>query len=362
MKNDEADQNKSSKYSSTYPFDRKNISETVGERLMNSITDLPDSVIIDAEWPEDEGESGQIKDISLERVTQEDKKGKYRYIRNPGMAFAISAVASLVIGLFAWWTIRKLGTERETRNVSNTEEIISMEDATEVDIADRVSEKNVETDHTEAVVDPQINSRTEQNSGEKSTEPITNEIVEQPSTENRIDPQPTENLTEVQTEPRHTEESTEPFTNPADDKESSENPSSESSEAEIKADGNSTEMYNKLIHYIDPTGKGEYPETYGGFYFEGEILHVLATTKETLAGYEEVLKEYGNVSYELVEYSLRKLEEKRDSINCEYKDQLKYLPAVISEKANRVIIVIRESEYDIVQELLKDPMVMIETF
>ena len=121
-------------------------------------------------------------------------------------------------------------------------------------------------------------------------------------------------------------------------------------------------MYNKLIHYIDPTGKGEYPETYGGFYFEGEILHVLATTKETLAGYEEVLKEYGNVSYELVEYSLRKLEEKRDSINCEYKDQLKFLSAVISEKANRVIIVIRESEYDIVQELLKDPMVMIETF
>ena len=401
MKNDDRDDKSMRNGPKTDP------AEEPAVQFMRALTDLPDDMILEAAWKEDEGLSD---------------KGRRRWL-----PIFISAAAAVVIGFISWRIVSgrpRVETESTTENETVNEAAINNGKSSEENDTGKFSESSGKENETEAHT-PSGFSTTFPSKGEKedaqrteSTEPKVTETTESTgnteSTENSESTENTESakITESAENGKDTSKEDDPekpndgrdsadhgekrnpiFYGPEPDKESdgSKNTGKESGKGSEKEEASDDSDLSKdlngkkakkvkdkyeaeiiILNHVDPdhslmtdrvNGYLDLPDTFGGTLNDhGDgLLHVYATTEEAIEEYKGVLKEYPIVVYHIVEHSYYELRETEAMIR-EHQSEFGFLKTTVGITYNKVFVDVEANDYERMQELVQGLPVVVRIY
>ena len=309
--------------------------------LMDAFTDLPDDMILEAAWKEDEIPTGE----------SETSEG----IGRRWLPLCISIAAALVLGLISW----RLFSD-------NSREMIDTTGTTEA-VGNEVSSEYTEPDESTASKSHVSLSKTLPT---EATEPKTPDTTESAGEQQEPEVPDKPEETTPKEEPHRTENTSEEngsgisgMSNMKGDPD--QDPSSgEPNEAGSPKSKDKFEAENELLRYFAPehsvsadpsAGVQNLPDSFGGTvnYLSDGLMHVYATTPEAIADYQEVLKDYPAVIYHMVDYSYQELK-KSEALILEHRNEFKRLETEVAVEYNKVFVDVQADEYERMQALVQD--------
>ena len=338
--------------------------------FMRALTDLPDDMILESAWKEDEGSVG---------------KG-----RRCWLPILISAAAALVVGFISWGVFSgrpRVEKEDTTEVEMVTDAVISTERSSEeVDIgnsSEDIGKDNEIKEHTS----PGSNTAVPSNGGSddtqrtESTEPEMTENTESTETGKTIskvdEPEKSDNSREESKKEENKKKEAEK--RDKDETEKDETTKDETTKDEIEKDETGIknektaidkfEAESLILAYVDPnhslmsdqmTGYMDLPDSFGGTVSDcGDgLLHVYATTEETTEEYKEILKECPIVVYHSVDHSYYELKEVEAMIR-EHQGDFGFLKTSVDIALNKVVVEVEAGDYERMQEMVQGQPVLV---
>ena len=108
-----------------------------------------------------------------------------------------------------------------------------------------------------------------------------------------------------------------------------------------------------LMMRIDPKDCCAFPA-------DSHQVHVLLSDDVNIGMYKEILKEYDNVIYEVVEYSYKELDDMVTKLVRKLEVDYDIIAYTVDIKMNKGMIYVQEKDYDDISELLKDENVIVQ--
>ena len=328
--------------------------------FMRALTDLPDDMILESAWKEDEGSVG---------------KG-----RRCWLPILIFAAAALVVGFISWGVFSgrpRVEKEDTTEVEMVTDAVISTERSSEeVDIgnsSEDIGKDNEIEEHTS----PGSNTAVPSNGGSddtqrtESTEPKMTENTEQAETGKTIskvdEPEKSDNSREESKKEENKKKGAEKR-----DKDETTKDEIEKDETGIKNEKTAIDKFEAeslILAYVDPnhslmsdqmTGYMDLPDSFGGTVSDcGDgLLHVYATTEETTEEYKEILKECPIVVYHSVDHSYYELKEVEAMIR-EHQGDFGFLKTSVDIAFNKVVVEVEAGDYERMQEMVQGQPVLV---
>jgi len=354
--------------------------EDLTAQFMRALTDLPDDMILEAAWKEDEGAAG---------------KGRRRFI-----PILISAAAALVIGFISWGIFserQRVVKEESTEVETVTDAVINTEKSSEETDTGKSSEdigkENEPGAHTSSDVSTVVpsNGDSEDKQRTENTEPKLTETTEKTESTENIDNSETgkdtskvnkpeksnygreeKNKGNKKEKPKKKETQKDETDKDETDKDETDKDEIQKDETNIEKEKTAKDKYeaeNRILNYVDPDyrlmtdqtyGYIDLPDTFGGTSNDrGDgLLHVYATTEEALEEYKEVLSEYSIVVYHNVDHSYYELREIEAMIR-EHQSEFRFLKTSIDIACNKVVVEVEADDYERMQELVQGQPVFV---
>ena len=333
--------------------------------FMRALTDLPDDMILESAWKEDEGSVG---------------KGRRRWI-----PILISAAAALVVGFISWgiFSGRPRVEKEDTTEVEMvTDAMISTERSSEeVDIgnsSEDIGKDNEIEEHTSPGSNTAVPSNGDSNDTQRteSTEPEMTENTESTETGKTIskvdEPEKSDNSREESKTEENKKKGAEKRDKDETEKDETTKDEIEKDENDIKNEKTAIDKFEAeslILCYVDPnhslmsdqmTGYMELPDTFGGTVSDcGDgLLHVYATTEETTEEYKEILKECPIVVYHSVDHSYYELKEVEAMIR-EHQGDFGFLKTSVDIALNKVVVEVEAGDYERMQEMVQGQPVLV---
>ena len=348
-------------------------------KFMNALTDLPDDMILEAAWKEDEAPAGRRS--------------------RRWLPILISAAAALVIG-FISWGIASGRPQVEPEATTATEAVTDEEPLTGVTDREKISEDVNKGKETGKEVSPGFSAivpfkeNTESAQQTESTEAKVTETTKPAETTETTDATDRGNGSQT------TDQSVKPADNtnsekqksaddPTDDQQpeyysKSDAPEKEATKKPDFSDAKMSDASNKetnqkqkdkyeaedrILNHVDPdhnlimdreNGYLNLPDSFAGTTNDqGDgLMHVYATSEEALEDYKKVLEDYPVVVYHSVEYSYRDLKA-AEAVIREHQNAFDYMKTSVSVAENRVFVDVDANDYEKMQELVQDLPVVV---
>ena len=375
-------------------------------QFMRALTDLPDDMILEAAWKEDEGAAG---------------KEKRRWL-----PVFISAAAAIVIGFISWgiFSGRPRVEKSDTTETVTNGEINTERSSEEMDTGksfEDIGKENESEAHTSSDFSTEVPSNGDSNDRQwtEGTESKVTETTEKTESPDNMDPTDTGKRTSKVDEPEKSnngrEESkkeskkednkkkeTEKKKTGKEDNKKDETDKDETGKDETGNDETDKDEIDKdeagedvieidetnirkkmstkdkyeaeslILDHVDSdhslmtdqmTGYLDLPDTFGGTVNDcGDgLLHVYATTEETAEEYKEILKEYPIVVYHSVDHSYNELREIEAMIRG-HRNEFRFLKTTVEIAYNKVVVEVEAADYERMKELVQGQPVLVRIY